>query len=807
MSIKKSLRISILLAATVPLVLLTILAYTVSYFKYVELAKNTATNLASDYADGFETQLNGQIAEIEGLSHASSIQNLALESYNGVASGIGSAYYGPAMQLLSDTSGYTNNNISYYVYDINGYFIASSSDEAPADWEEYMDTPVSGIIKTRILKSSNINQNHGSIDVVTPIIVKDKIIGLVRANISSAYFGDFIPTDGAGFVMTEDDTYLFSSAGFAGNSDLEHQAKQILASDKTSGYLEKKHNSVKDIYGYSKIDQFGWLYLYLQDGTRYEKILATLPRTLIVTLIVISVLAFIISNLLAKRFTEPIITLKDTMTESSRGNLDLRSDIRTNNELGELSDMFNNMMDIISNNYKELSSSKLAIEEKQKELEENYIKIEQLAYHDGLTGLYNRVAFMKYSYERFHDNDTIFLNHAILFIDLDNFKTVNDTLGHDYGDLLLQNVSNQLTASINETDILSRTGGDEFLIMTSDFESKEELATFAESLVEIVRQPFDLKGETASVSMSVGIAIFPQDGLTITELIKNADIAMYNAKNSGKNAYRFFDSSMEEDVTRKSEIAEVLSHVIENNEIYLEYQPQVNVRTGQITGYEALMRVKSDSYGPISPGEFIPIAEDTGIISQLGEWALIEACHFNRELVTGGYGRLNVSVNISATQFKNGKFLQQLSELPDITGIDLSLLEIEINANTLDENFEANVALLEEIKRLGCKIALDDFGTGYASFNYLTKVPMDTLKIDKSFIDGINKSEKNKYIADSIITLAHKMNINVVAEGVEDTTQLQVLQTQLCDTLQGYIFSEPLDSKHFIELLSKNKHL
>ena len=410
---------------------------------------------------------------------------------------------------------------------------------------------------------------------------------------------------------------------------------------------------------------------------------------------------------------------------------------------------------------------------------------------------------MKYAYDVFHKEGSQFNKHAIFFIDLDNFKNVNDTLGHDYGDLLLKKVSSKLLSYTSGDDILARTGGDEFLIFKTNFSTIDELEKFASNLVEVSSHPFDLDGEIAHISMSIGIALFPRDGLTISELIKNADIAMYSAKNAGKNSFKFFNSYMEDDFNRRNDLADILSSVIDNNEVYLQYQPQVNVSTGKITGFEALMRVESELVGYIPPSEFIPIAEDSGVINQLGAWALIEACSFNNELIKRGFGPLKVSVNVSTTQLQDNNLINTIKSIPERTGMDLKHLEIEITESVLMNSLEHNLELINEIKSLGASIALDDFGTGYSSFNYLTQIPIDTLKIDKSFIDGICSNEKDKCIADSIISLAHKMDISVVAEGVEDVDQLKILQSQFCDTLQGYLFSRPLKSDKFIDLLEK----
>ena len=807
MSIQKSLRLSLVLMACLPLIFLTIFTYNLSYKKYMDLATQSTVELAKNYGMGFQSQLNSQIAEVEGLANGTNIQNLVLENYNGVTLGNDSPYYTNVTDLFATASDYAGNNVNYYLYDVNGYYITSSDNTNTDDWQEHMAIPVEDITETKILQCSPLDEIE-SIDVVSPIIIKSQIVGLIRANITSRYFGSFIPEDGSAFIMTNDGGYLFTSTGLTGQRELETQAFNCLnGADNAKDYGHLKASSFKNIYGFCKLSDSNWLYLIKQQGTQYQQILATLPITMSITLIIILMIAIWVSRILSAKYTEPIFTLRDNMTDASSGNLDVKCDVASDDEFGDLSRMFNSMMDIISNNYKELSASKAALEVSEQELKKNYAHIEQLAYHDGLTGLYNRVAFMKYAYKIFHDASVGASKHAIFFIDLDNFKNINDTLGHDYGDLLLKDVSDRMLSCIASDDILARNGGDEFLILKNRFDTVDDLENFASQLVNVVHHPFILNDETAVVSMSVGIAVFPNNGLTVSELIKNADIAMYNAKNSGKNSSRFFDSYMEDDVNRKNDLADILSHVIDKNEIYLQYQPQVNVESGQVTGYEALMRIESELVGFISPAEFIPIAEETGIINILGEWALIEACNFNQVLIKSGFGPLRVSVNVSTTQLKDDHLIDIIKSIPEKTGMDLKHLEIEITESVLMNSFEHNLKLINQMKELGCSIALDDFGTGYSSFNYLTQIPIDTLKIDKSFIDGICSNEKDRCIADSIIDLAHKMDISVVAEGVEDNEQLQILQNQFCDTLQGYLFSKPLNSTDFIELLSKHKTL
>ncbi|MCM1287985.1 MAG: EAL domain-containing protein [Clostridium sp.] len=807
MSIKKTLRLSLLLLATLPLIVVTAITYCISYAKYLDIARCSAEDLAKNYAAGFNVQLNMQIAMIEGLSNSINVQYLTLENYNGISFGKDSAYYQSVLDEFKANSDYSYGTIDIYLYDINGYYVAGTDEAMTGDWEEYMEISVNSITETNVMQASNINKRSDSIEIITPVIAKKTIVGLLRANISADYFGSFMPENGTVAILTGKDSFLFPDYAFSKDSKIQDAVSALWDAHESSGYITNKRSSINHLYGYSVLPDFDWIYIIKVDNSSYSSVFSTMPIILLLMLFILFIITFRISHNLVHKYTAPILTLKDNMTEAASGHLDVTCDIESDDEFGELSTSFNSMMNIIASNYNQLTESHKLLEANEALLKKNYAHIEQLAYHDGLTGLYNRVAFMKYAHEIFSEASKHFHKNAIFFIDLDNFKNVNDTLGHDYGDMLLKQVAEQLTSYISKRDLLARTGGDEFLILKSNYTANEELKEFANVLISIVQHPFDLDGEPAHVSMSVGIACFPNDGLTVSELIKNADIAMYCAKTAGKNSFRFFNSYMEDAVNRKSDLVEILSTVIEKNEVYLNYQPQVNVITNKITGFEALMRIESELAGFIPPTEFIPVAEDNGLIHQLGEWALIEACSFNQSLIENGYDPLRVSVNVSTAQLKDVRLIDIIRSIPEKTGMDLKYLEIEITESILMDSFEHNLSLIKEMKTLGVTIALDDFGTGYSSFNYLTRIPIDTLKIDKSFIQEICSNEKDRFIADSIISLAHKMNISVVAEGVENSEQLEILQAQFCDTLQGFLFSKPVTGAEFIALLKENAKL
>jgi len=480
------------------------------------------------------------------------------------------------------------------------------------------------------------------------------------------------------------------------------------------------------------------------------------------------------------------------MRTASDGNLTVQSNIKSNNELGELSKNFNKMLHIIKTNYEDLASMHEELLSNEEQLRSNYDHIEFLAYHDILTNLPNKLAFLDYVNAALVSSPAERKIHAVYFVDLDNFKTVNDTLGHEYGDALLVKTAQILTSIIGDNGMLARAGGDEFLLFKENIASSKASVDFASQMVECFRNPLDLEGEVVYVSMSIGISVYPENGLSPNALIKNADIAMYKSKDTGKNKYTLFDKKMEEELNRNTVIIEVLRGAIDNKEIYIQYQPLMELKSNSIIGFEALMRIRSERLGNITPKEFIPIAEESGLIIELSSWLLREACGFNKNLIDHGFSPRLLSVNISSVQINRPGFVNLLSGILDETGLPPQYLELEITESTLVSSIMDATQLLTNLQNIGVKVSLDDFGTGYSSLNYLTKLPINTLKIDKSFIDNICSNGKDSCIAESIIQLAHSLNIKVVAEGVEQESQLALLKSQKCDIIQGYIFSAPL---------------
>lgn len=428
-------------------------------------------------------------------------------------------------------------------------------------------------------------------------------------------------------------------------------------------------------------------------------------------------------------------------------------------------------------------------------------KIQKLAYFDALTDLPNRTVFFTVLQEEIQKCKSNGSKGAVLFLDLDNFKMVNDSLGHDVGDTLLKEISERLSRVIDPSDLLCRYGGDEFLILKKNLKNKSELVVLSDNILSLLENSFYLNGKQLFITASIGISIFPDNGDVTANILKNADTAMYKAKENGKNKYQFYDEDMSTGLIRNMLIEKNLREALLNNDFFLHYQPQVDLKSGKIVGTEALIRLESEELGSISPMEFIPVAEKAGLISSIGDWVMKTACEQNAFWLNKDYGKQRISINVSSLQLKQHDFVENVKDIINTAGLSPEMLEIEITESILMECLEKNVKILLQLRDIGVRTSLDDFGTGYSSFNYLRMIPINTLKIDKSFIDDICTQPKQEAMVDYIIKMAHEMGIEVVAEGVENFQQLELLRNLNCDIVQGYVFSKPVTSKKIEDIL------
>ena len=430
-------------------------------------------------------------------------------------------------------------------------------------------------------------------------------------------------------------------------------------------------------------------------------------------------------------------------------------------------------------------------------------KILHMAFHDSLTGLANRALLID------HLEQTIALAKrnkkfaAVLFLDLDRFKLINDTLGHTRGDEVLKAVGKRLKEHTRKSDTLARQGGDEFTIIAQGLKRIEDIPKVTDNFFSVFKEPFNIEGNDYSFTISMGISIYPNDGEDADTLIKNADIAMYEAKDEGRNNYKLFNKSMHESIIRRLELENKLLKALEEDEFLLHYQPQVDINNGELVGLEALVRWDSPGHGLVPLGDFIPLAEETGFIVSIGEWVLYKACAQNKLWQDQGLKPVTVAVNISMRHFSNKDFVSTVDRILKETGLDPKYLELELTESIASHDIETTLKTLGEFKALGIRLSIDDFGTGYSSLEYLKLMPMNMLKIAQCFIKGLSYDSSDIAIARATIQLAKSLDFEVIAEGVETREQLTLLGDLQCEKIQGHLFSKALPGSEIEEFLAK----
>ncbi|MDR3562172.1 MAG: EAL domain-containing protein [Negativicutes bacterium] len=448
-----------------------------------------------------------------------------------------------------------------------------------------------------------------------------------------------------------------------------------------------------------------------------------------------------------------------------------------------------------------LGSTGLALDITDRKLREEEIR--RMAYFDPLTGLPNRTHIKMRLEEELEKARRGLAAGAVLFIDMDDLKMVNDTFGHTYGDHVITMASAYIAAAVGEGAVVARIGGDEFIVLLASGSDRKKITAAAERLIKALNRDYDIGDARPHMSASIGISVYPENGDTAEELFKNADIALYAAKGSGKNAWRFYDANMQKTSSENMVLKHSLRGAIERGELSLHYQPQVAVVGEAVVGFEALLRWTSIEHGSVPPGRFIPLAEESDVIHVIGSWVLKEACRFARRLADLGQGELSVAVNVSPRQLAAADFVAIVQGAITAAGISPGQLELEITENLLIGSMEDSIGKLREIKNYGVRLSLDDFGTGYSSLTYLRSLPVDTLKIDKSFIDNILLDKAQLALVASIVDMAHVLGLTVVAEGVETKQQLQQLIHCRCDWVQGYVYSRPIIDAEAIVFLDR----
>jgi len=434
-------------------------------------------------------------------------------------------------------------------------------------------------------------------------------------------------------------------------------------------------------------------------------------------------------------------------------------------------------------------------------------RLTYLAHYDALTGLPNRLLLQDRLSQAMVEADRHDRLVAVIFLDLDRFKLINDTLGHEMGDALLRSVAERLRACVRAGDTISRLGGDEFTIVLAGIAHVDDVAHVAQKIIESFEPPFNINGRELFASPSMGITLYPFDDNDIDSLLRNADAAMYHAKELGRNTFQFYTAELNRRTSKRLALETALRHAIERNELLLHYQPQVNLKTGRITGAEALLRWRHPEMGLISPLDFIPLAEETGLIIPIGEWVLRSACAQARIWHELGYDGLQIAVNLSGRQFQHRHLAKLVKKVLKDTKLDPRQLDLELTESVLMHNTEAVLGAMDELHAYGVVFSMDDFGTGYSSLSYLKRFPIDTLKIDQSFVRDIPRDPDDAAIARAIISMAHSLGMKVIAEGVETAQQLAFLRVNRCNSMQGYYFSRPIAAGALARLLQKDRRL
>ena len=433
----------------------------------------------------------------------------------------------------------------------------------------------------------------------------------------------------------------------------------------------------------------------------------------------------------------------------------------------------------------------------------NQEKLEHLANHDPVTGLPNRLLMndrlrqMMLNAQR--SNSIV----AVALVDLDHFKLINDTFGHNCGDQLLQTMAHRMLACVRESDTVVRLGGDEFVLLLSGIGRGEAMSQVTQRVLQAIARPSQIEGRELSVSCSVGVSIFPRDGRDVQTLLKNADTAMYKAKEFGRNNFQFYSPEMNAVIAERLEMQSALRSAIEYEQFVLLYQPKVDLVSGQIAGMEALLRVKDEKGGLSLPENFIQLAEETGLIVPIGEWVMREACTFNKSLQLRGLPAMRVAINLSARQLTRYDLVRAVEHALGEAQLSAEFLELELTESMVMHDPEGVIAVLAQLKALGIQLSIDDFGTGYSSLSYLKRFPVTSLKIDQSFVRELGQEENAAAIVRAIISLGHSLDMKVIAEGVESEKQMSFLLENRCDAMQGFLFSRPLSADEFVLLVER----
>ncbi|MDB5850788.1 MAG: putative diguanylate cyclase/phosphodiesterase, partial [Rhodoferax sp.] len=549
----------------------------------------------------------------------------------------------------------------------------------------------------------------------------------------------------------------------------------------------------------------------------YDALMQETRRSSTITALVALVLVLMgctVAVRTTRSIVRPLEKLQRAVTQIAAEKYASRVDVQTRDELGRLGAAFNQMAEDLGrgraalvDHVADLAQANVLLEDGMKRHQQDAERIQYLAYHDNLTGLPNRAMFGVALSQALGCGKRYGGRFAAYFIDLDRFKQINDTLGHAAGDLLLKEVASRLQMTLRASDTVARLGGDEFVVLVPELQDDTQAETVARKILGAISRPFSVPGQELRVTCSVGISRFPDDGADEQTLMKHADIAMYQAKEAGRNGFAFYSAERNVNSFERLALESSLRRALERDELLLHYQPKKDFRSGETAGMEVLLRWQHPDLGMVSPTQFIPVAEETGLIVPIGKWVLRTACRQTMAWQAAGLAGLVVAVNLSPRQFIDESFLDDVLAILAETGMDPKLLELEITESMIMHDVERGRALLNTLKALGIRIAIDDFGTGYSSLATLKQFPIDTLKVDRSFIRDLETDAEDRGLTEAIIAMAKTLSLHLVAEGVETVAQSDFLRARGCDELQGFLFSKPVPAAEFERFVKVRRNL
>ncbi len=803
MKFKKVLYLSLIPLTLIPIIILGAISLSVGINNVNQLAVQSLEGIAQSSGKNLENYIEAQQREAKLMSKMKRIAECLAAYEEGEMTDVIMA---SCQEALSDWVSTDVNYSTAFLLDQNGKVIACRDGQHQgsdfSQYSVYTNRGEGSGIRYSDVEDSFLNPGQDVIYISYPI-EHNGYSGIIGLETTLAFYNNLVDKiifgeTGASFIVNENGVALCHSDPDKRGQSLYHPSISTIVTRYQSGELPQSgsisynYDNDSRLLGYYVIEDVGWAFFFMESYSEINKPIIFLITVYIIFSVLVSLLDVLVCLALIRLYTKPVDKLLEVFLKAADENDYIACEVTGNGEFAELARGYNVMIEQLTLKDQELKANYMMLEH-EKELS-NY-----MAFHDFITEVYNRRAFEQKLDELLAEEHA----GAVFYLGLDGFKNVNTLFGHDIGDLCLKETARRIQSINHFGMITARPGGDEFYIIKPG--DKAEVGMLAEELLQVFREPFVFTQISIDLSVSIGIALFPEDGEQTDAVMKCADIAMYEAKTNGKNQYCFYREEMSEDLRYNNEVLEVLDYAVDTGEAFLCYQPEIGVHKDEIVAFEALMRIKSERLGYLSPAEFIPLAEKSGKIIALGKWALTAAVRFAKKMISKKIEFEYVAVNISTIQLEQSDFVLMVKEVLRKEDLDPRRMMLEITESVLMSESGHNIKKLSELREYGVKIALDDFGTGYSSMQYLAELPLDILKIDKFFIDEIVFDDKKREIIKSIINMVHQLDLRVVAEGVETREQSELLKKMGCDIIQGYYYYTPMTGNKIIDLCGADK--